>query len=353
MALRHAAVHVLDGRHPAARRLLRQALRLHGRRRGQALSCPAVLGVLASVVAAYYYLRIVKVMYFDEPAEALDRAGRSASIAPWPSSAAVLLRRLLAGAAAAQPDRRGRGQGPVPVSSAPVLPDGWTAGRARQRRQHQRRGRAPGRGRRAGRHRRLGARADRRPRPARPRLGLADRQSLQLDHRCGPTARRRAPPSSASSRPWPWPTSCRPAATVRLKWPNDVLVDGGKVAGILLESAIGQGGTVEHVVAGHRRQCRLRPAAAGDALSRRGARRHGRGGAGEARRRRWPRGSPSGGATASRPCAPHWLAKAGPLGAEVDVRLGDELVRGRFAGLDRRGRPAAGTAGRSAPDRVG
>jgi NADH-quinone oxidoreductase subunit N len=32
----------------------------------------AVLGVLASVVASYYYLRIVKVMYFDEPAEALD-----------------------------------------------------------------------------------------------------------------------------------------------------------------------------------------------------------------------------------------------------------------------------------------
>jgi NADH-quinone oxidoreductase subunit N len=27
----------------------------------------AVLGVLASVVAAYYYIRIVKVMYFDEP----------------------------------------------------------------------------------------------------------------------------------------------------------------------------------------------------------------------------------------------------------------------------------------------
>ena len=33
----------------------------------------AVLGVLTTVVASYYYLRIVKVMYFDEPAEALDR----------------------------------------------------------------------------------------------------------------------------------------------------------------------------------------------------------------------------------------------------------------------------------------
>ena len=33
---------------------------------------PAILGVLASVVASYYYLRIVKVMYFDEPGEVLD-----------------------------------------------------------------------------------------------------------------------------------------------------------------------------------------------------------------------------------------------------------------------------------------
>ena len=33
----------------------------------------------------------------------------------------------------------------------------------------------------------------------------------------------------------------------------------------------------------------------------------------------------------------HWLAKAGPLGGEVDVKLGDELVRGRFGGLDREG----------------
>jgi NADH-quinone oxidoreductase subunit N len=32
----------------------------------------AVLGVLASVVGAFYYLRIVKTIYFDEPAEAFD-----------------------------------------------------------------------------------------------------------------------------------------------------------------------------------------------------------------------------------------------------------------------------------------
>jgi NADH-quinone oxidoreductase subunit N len=33
----------------------------------------AVIGVLSSVVAAFYYLRIVKIMYFDEPAFAFDR----------------------------------------------------------------------------------------------------------------------------------------------------------------------------------------------------------------------------------------------------------------------------------------
>jgi NADH-quinone oxidoreductase subunit N len=38
----------------------------------------AVIGVLASAVGAYYYLRIVKLMYFDEPAPSFDRAGFAA-----------------------------------------------------------------------------------------------------------------------------------------------------------------------------------------------------------------------------------------------------------------------------------
>ena len=32
----------------------------------------AVIGVLASVVGAYYYLLIVKIMYFDEPAKSFE-----------------------------------------------------------------------------------------------------------------------------------------------------------------------------------------------------------------------------------------------------------------------------------------
>ena len=33
-----------------------------------------MVGVLTSVVGAYYYLRLVKVMYFDEPKPAFERS---------------------------------------------------------------------------------------------------------------------------------------------------------------------------------------------------------------------------------------------------------------------------------------
>ena len=39
----------------------------------------AVIGVLASVVGAFYYVRIVKVMYFDEAARAVRSARPAAS----------------------------------------------------------------------------------------------------------------------------------------------------------------------------------------------------------------------------------------------------------------------------------
>lgn len=123
---------------------------------------------------------------------------------------------------------------------------------------------------------------------------------------------------------------------VRVKWPNDVLVDDGKIAGILLESAVGDGGRVMHVVAGiginvgfapQLSEMRYPGATLGGtvesalegltkALARRLAewRRHGF----EAVRLAW-------------------LAQAGPIGAAVDVKLGDGLVSGRFAGVDHQG----------------
>src|SRR5690606_38723417 len=41
-----------------------------------------------------------------------------------------------------------------------------------------------------------------------------------------------------------------PGREVRFKWPNDVLIDGAKVSGILMEATAGGGQTVEWVVVG-------------------------------------------------------------------------------------------------------
>ncbi|MGD9880513.1 MAG: biotin--[acetyl-CoA-carboxylase] ligase [Reyranella sp.] len=123
---------------------------------------------------------------------------------------------------------------------------------------------------------------------------------------------------------------------VRVKWPNDVLVDGGKIAGILLESAVGDGGRVLHVVAGigvnvgfapQLPEMRYPGAALGGTVE---AALEKLTGALARRLAGWRRE----GFAAVRA---NWLAQAGPLGAEVDVRLGEGLVRGRFAGLDPEG----------------
>lgn len=51
----------------------------------------AVMGVLTSVVAAYYYLRVIKVMYFDEPVEETSVANSSLMRAAISFSALVLI----------------------------------------------------------------------------------------------------------------------------------------------------------------------------------------------------------------------------------------------------------------------
>jgi len=50
----------------------------------------AVVGVLMSAVGAYYYLRIVKIMYFDAPAKAFDQAGLTARIVLALASALII-----------------------------------------------------------------------------------------------------------------------------------------------------------------------------------------------------------------------------------------------------------------------
>ena len=130
-----------------------------------------------------------------------------------------------------------------------------------------------------------------------------------------------------------------PARRVELKWPNDLLVDGRKVAGILLEASaeparlgwlvVGIGINLRHsppelgAVATN-----LRDAGAGDipveaALERLAA-----------RFLHWYQRWQSDGFA---PVRERWLALARGLGEAIEVRLDDRAIRGRFADLDDNG----------------
>ena len=51
----------------------------------------AIIGVVTSVVGAYYYLRIVKIIYFDEPAENFDTMDAEVKLVAYASGAFILL----------------------------------------------------------------------------------------------------------------------------------------------------------------------------------------------------------------------------------------------------------------------
>lgn len=57
----------------------------------QGLWALAVIGVLTSVVGCYYYLRVIKVIYFDAPVDAFDRRAPSVSFVGVASGAFTLL----------------------------------------------------------------------------------------------------------------------------------------------------------------------------------------------------------------------------------------------------------------------
>ena len=77
----------------------------------------AIVGVLSSVVGAYYYVRIVKVMYFDEPAEALDRpVGREVTAVI--AASGIITALFFAYPTPILSGRAGRGGGVVSVTEA-------------------------------------------------------------------------------------------------------------------------------------------------------------------------------------------------------------------------------------------
>ena len=52
----------------------------------------AIIGVIASVISAFYYLRIVKIMYFDEPKEEFDGSSiKSLNLLYYPSSILIII----------------------------------------------------------------------------------------------------------------------------------------------------------------------------------------------------------------------------------------------------------------------
>lgn len=126
---------------------------------------------------------------------------------------------------------------------------------------------------------------------------------------------------------------------VAIKWPNDVLVDDAKISGILLESAVGEGGLVGHVVIGVGINVASAPqatrygatylAALGSTASPDTvfaayigalARRYGQ----------WR----AAGFAATRI---DWLRCAAWLDRDIEVSLSEAVLRGRFADLDEQG----------------
>lgn len=140
---------------------------------------------------------------------------------------------------------------------------------------------------------------------------------------------------------------CGPALDIRCKWPNDILVAGCKLAGILLESEIADNDRIDFVVIGAGANLASRPDAVeykATSLTEQGFP-----GIGPEHLLRayvgrfdfWVRIWREDGFA---PIRAAWLTRAAGLGAEIRVRLERTTLFGRFLDLDDDGALLLGTA---------
>lgn len=140
-------------------------------------------------------------------------------------------------------------------------------------------------------------------------------------------------------------------APVACKWPNDVLVGGEKIAGILPESSIGADGALEWIVLGIGLNLVSAPVDAVRPATSLSAHRDAHGDAPPGPERAlaalgraldgWMRRWLDDGFGDVREA---WLARTGPIGASLRVVLPDRSIVGRFGGLDRNGALVLDTA---------